>query len=236
MSTLPLDLRIRNLGLVYPLPGGGRLQVLDLPTLEVPAGCAVGITGPSGSGKTSVLYVCSGLERPQSGTVTWGETELTRMAEGERDRWRRRYAGFVFQDFHLFPGMSVLQNVLLPARFQGFALSRQVLDRAQALLARVGLDHGRRDLETLSRGEMQRVAVARALLNAPPILLADEPTASLDAEAAAAVGDLLLGACRETGSTLILVSHDRELLRRLDTVLTLVHGRLACSEEALTVP
>jgi putative ABC transport system ATP-binding protein len=236
MTVSPLDLRIRDLGLAYPVPGGARLQVLDLPALEVPAGSAVGITGPSGSGKTSVLYVCSGLERPQRGTVTWGETEITQLAEGERDRWRRRSVGFVFQDFHLFPGMSVLQNVLLPARFQGFSPSRQVLDRAQALLARVGLDHGRRDLETLSRGEMQRVAVARALLNAPPIVLADEPTASLDAEAAATVGDLLLGACGEAGSTLILVSHDRELLRRLDTVHTLVRGRLAVPEEAAPRP
>jgi putative ABC transport system ATP-binding protein len=230
MSTVGLHLTAHDLRLSYPLPGGDVLQVLDIPHLDFPAGSAVGITGPSGSGKTSLLYVLVGLERPQQGSVCWGETEITRLGEAARDRWRRRSVGFVFQDFHLFPGMSVLQNVLLPTAFDQFTVPEGMSRRARTLLARVGLENGRGALEKLSRGEMQRVAVARALLFGPPVVVADEPTASLDPETGRTVGDLLLEMCRESGSTLVIVSHDPDLLRRLDTIHTLFGGRLAPRE------
>jgi putative ABC transport system ATP-binding protein len=231
MSTTGVGLNARDLHLSYPLPGGDVLQVLDIPHLDIPAGSAVGITGPSGSGKTSLLYVLVGLERPQQGSVSWGESEVTRLDEAARDRWRRRSVGFVFQDFHLFPGMSALQNVLLPTAFDYFAVPEDMNRRARALLARVGLENGRGALEKLSRGEMQRVAVARALLFAPPVVVADEPTASLDSENGQMVGDLLLAMCQQAGSTLVVVSHDPDLLKRLDTIHTLVGGRLTLREK-----
>ncbi len=230
-----LGLVARDLHLSYPLPGGDVLQVLDIPQLDIPAGSAVGITGPSGSGKTSLLYVLVGLERPQQGRVSWGEAEITRLDEEARDRWRRRSVGFVFQDFHLFPGMSVLQNILLPTAFDHFTVPEDMNLRAQTLLARVGLENGRGALEKLSRGEMQRVAVARALLFAPPVVVADEPTASLDSENGRTVGDLLLEMCRQSGSTLVVVSHDPDVLGRLDTIHTLVGGRLTPRESVGTL-
>jgi putative ABC transport system ATP-binding protein len=230
MATVGLGLTTHDLRLSYPLPGGDVLQVLNIPQLDIPAGSAVGITGPSGSGKTSLLYVLVGLERPQQGTVSWGETEITRLPEAARDRWRRRSVGFVFQDFHLFPGMSALQNVLLPTAFDHFLVPEDANRRARTLLHRVGLENGRGALEKLSRGEMQRVAVARALLFAPAVVVADEPTASLDSENGRTVGDLLLEMCRQSGSTLVVVSHDPDLLGRLDAIHTLVGGRLSPRE------
>lgn len=232
MPTVKLDLSTRNLRLSYPLPGGDVLQVLDIPHLDIPAGSAVGITGPSGSGKTSLLYVLVGLERPQQGSVSWGGTEITRLAEAARDRWRRHSVGFVFQDFHLFPGMSALQNVLLPTAFDHFLVPEDMNRRARTLLARVGLEDGHGALEKLSRGEMQRAAVARALLFEPPVVVADEPTASLDSETGRKVGDLSLELCRQSGSTLVVVSHDPDPLDRLDTIHTLVGGRLTSHEKA----
>jgi putative ABC transport system ATP-binding protein len=204
--------------------------------LTVAAGAAVGITGPSGSGKTSLLYVLAGLERPQYGTVRWGETEIGRLSETQRDRWRRTHVGMVFQDFHLFPGMTVIQNVLVATTFDRMGVSSAMKDRARSLLTQVGLRGGLQRVETLSRGEMQRVAVARALLFAPPIVLADEPTASLDRANGERVTGLLLDLCREARATLLIVSHDTAVLRRLDPVHTLVAGRIAASSQPSLQP
>jgi putative ABC transport system ATP-binding protein len=228
-------LRLWNVVLTYRQAAGSQ-TVLDVDELTVARGAAVGITGPSGSGKSSLLYVLAGVERPQNGSVTWGETEITRLPEAERDRWRRQHVGMVFQDFHLLPGMTALQNVLLAATFDRLAAPAPLKDRGRSLLAQVGLRGGGQRVETLSRGEMQRVAVARALLFAPPIVLADEPTASLDAAHGGVVGDLLLALCREAGSTLVVVSHDRLLLQRLEVVHTLTNGRLASSPQPLPQP
>jgi putative ABC transport system ATP-binding protein len=226
------SLAARDLFLAYRLPDGSRPPVLDLPAFDAAAGETVAVTGPSGSGKTSLLHVLCGLERPARGHVRWGATEITALGEGARDRWRRRHVGFVFQDFHLFSGLDALGNVLLPARFERAAVPADLRRRASDLLERVGLGDGRcgkgaRDIATLSRGQMQRVAVARALLFAPPVVLADEPTASLDPESAASVTGLLLDLVRESGGTLIAVTHDPALIRRLDTVYRLDGGRFA---------
>jgi len=216
-------LAVSNLALAYPVSGGVQ-TVLDIEELQVEAGLAVGLTGPSGSGKTSLLYVLAGLERPQHGTVCWGDTDIASLPESERDRWRRQHVGMVFQDFHLFPGMSALQNVVLPATFAHVAIPVRLKRRASDLLKEVGLNGGQQRVETLSRGELQRVAVARALLFAPPIVLADEPTASLDTASGDRVTELLLGLCKDAGSTLVVVSHDARVLGRLDAVGTLVRG------------
>jgi putative ABC transport system ATP-binding protein len=214
----------------------GSQTVLDIDELSIPAGSAVGITGPSGSGKSSLLYVLAGLERPQHGSARWGETDITRLSEPDRDRWRRQHVGMVFQDFHLLPGMTAIQNVYVAATFDHLTVPGPIKDRAESLLMRVGLRGARQRVETLSRGEMQRVAVARALLFAPPIVLADEPTASLDAASGRLVGDLLLELCREAGSTLVVVSHDPHLLQRLDAVHALTNGRLAPSPQLAALP
>jgi putative ABC transport system ATP-binding protein len=209
-------LHAHDVRLAYPMPGGGRRHVLDLPRFTLAAGARVGITGPSGSGKTSLLYVLTGIETAGAGEISWAGLDIGRLAESARDRWRRATVGFVFQDFHLVPGMSALDNVLVPTTFA----------RARDLLERVGLERSAARVEVLSRGEQQRVAFARALLFAPSVIVADEPTASLDEENAARLGELLLSLCAEISSTLLVVSHDRRLLERLDTVHTLVDGRL----------
>jgi putative ABC transport system ATP-binding protein len=229
------DLRAADLILVYRMAAGFQ-TVLNVEELTVAAASAVGITGPSGSGKTSLLYVLAGLERPQYGSVRWGTTEISRLTEAERDSWRRRHVGMVFQDFHLLPGMTVLQNILLATTFEQFHVSAAMKDKARALLTRVGLRGGWQRVEALSRGEMQRVAVARALLFTPPIVLADEPTASLDGPSGERVTDLLLELCRESQSTLVAVSHDAAVLRRLDTVHTLVGGRVVASPQNALQP
>lgn len=215
-----------NLRLAYGT-GSGVHEVLAIDSFSIAAGARVAITGPSGSGKTSLLYVLSGLEKPGAGTVTWGATKLTALPEAGRDRWRRHNVGMVFQDFHLFPGLSSLDNVLLAATFDGMGADAALRTRARLLLERVDLDDVDRRVEVLSRGEMQRVAVARALLFSPRIILADEPTASLDAANAAAVADLLLSLAGEADATLIVVTHDPALLARFDDVRRLVGGRLA---------
>jgi putative ABC transport system ATP-binding protein len=229
------DLHAADLILVYRM-GAGFHTVLNVEELTVAAGSAVGITGPSGSGKTSLLHVLAGIERPQYGSVRWGDTQVTQLAEADRDRWRRRHLGLVFRDFHLLPGMTAMQNVLLPATFERVRTTFALKDRARQLLTHVGLPGGLQRVETLSRGEMQRAAVARALLFKPTIVLADEPTASLDATDGARVTDLLLELCRDSRSTLLVVSHDPAVLRRLETVHTLMGGRLTRSGEEVLQP
>jgi putative ABC transport system ATP-binding protein len=222
-----LPLEVRNVALAFRQgPGAPPVVALSLPHFTIGTGDVVGITGPSGSGKTSLLSVLAALERPDTGTVRWGDQDVASLREAERDRWRRGRVGFVFQEFNLLPGLSALQNVLLPATFTSFRIPALLKARAAALLARVGLADERRGAAVLSRGEMQRVALARALLFSPPIVLADEPTASLDAANGRVVADLLLKLTRDAGSTLVVVTHDPTLLQRLPRVERLVQGRL----------
>jgi putative ABC transport system ATP-binding protein len=215
-----------DVSLSFRLPGGDRLQALDIEELVIEPGSVVGILGPSGSGKTSLLYALTGIVRPERGTVRWGEVEITSLKEGDRDRWRRRNVGFIFQDFNLVAGMSALQNVLVPATFEQARPSKALRERAHELLARVGAPKERDTVDLMSRGEMQRVAVARALIMSPGIIIADEPIASLDADNARAVIDLLMEISRERGSTLITVTHDPLFVERLDVTHHLLKGRL----------
>jgi putative ABC transport system ATP-binding protein len=222
-----IALHARSLELSYPAPDGVPVPALDVDVFTVEAGESVGITGPSGAGKTSLLEVLTGLARPQRGTVRWGEIDVVRLGEGARDRWRRDNVGFVFQEFHLVPELSALDNVLLPVSFSRAWVPPALRRRALEVLARVGLARSDRRAASLSRGEMQRVAVARAMLQGPPIVVADEPTANLDAETARLVTRLLVEWCDETRSTLLVVTHDAWLLDSLDRSLSLVAGRLA---------
>jgi putative ABC transport system ATP-binding protein len=173
-----------------------------------------------------LLHVLAGLLRPTTGTVCWGAQDLTHLPEGARDRWRRTNIGFVFQDFHLVPELTARENVLLPTWFAGWTAGTPLTSRATALLAEVGVPDPDRRAGLLSRGEQQRVAIARALLARPTILLADEPTASLDGETAGLVADLLTRSARDSGATLILISHDPAMLARMQQVRRMEKGVL----------
>ncbi|WP_457581732.1 ABC transporter ATP-binding protein [Ensifer canadensis] len=198
---------------------------LAIDSLSVAAGSRVALTGASGSGKSTLVSILTGLERVGQGRILWGDVDICALSEGGRDRWRGANIGLVLQDFHLFPGLSALDNVLLPTRLSG-AMSRDVRARAEHLLLRVGLGRPTQMIETMSRGEMQRVAIARALLRRPGVIIADEPTASLDSEAGETVGDLLLDLSRESGCTLIVATHDLTLTRRMDRRIRLAAGRI----------
>lgn len=227
-------LEAEGLRLSYSQQHGGRFRVLDVDRFAVAAGEAVGITGPSGAGKTSLLYVLTGIEKPDSGSVVWGGVDIGAFGEGERDRWRRQRVGFVFQDFHLLPGMTALQNVLAPIAFDSFLVPKETANRAGELLERLGAPTGRTGVNELSRGEQQRVALARALINRPDIIVADEPTASLDADSGRAVIDLLIGTARESGATLLAVTHDPAFMERLDTLHWLEGGQVSDARRRLT--
>ena len=217
------DLVVEALSVSFP---GLAAPVLDVPALAIRAGERVAITGPSGSGKSTLINMLTGLDRPRQGRILWDGTDLAALGEGGRDRWRAAHVGLVMQDFHLFPGLDALENVLLPARLGRFHVPADLKDRARTLLARVGLTRPGQSIETLSRGEMQRVAVARALLNKPDLLVADEPTASLDAEAGRVVADLLIELATAEGATLIAVTHDERLATRTDRRIALKAGRV----------
>lgn len=199
---------------------------LTIDRLVLAAGAHLAVTGASGSGKSTFVNIITGLERPTSGTVRWGGTELSTLSENGRDRWRGRTIGLIMQDFHLFPGLSALDNALLPARLSG-AADAATVERATELLTTVGLTRPQQKVETMSRGEMQRVAVARALVRQPAVIVADEPTASLDAASGIEVGNLLFNLAEREKSTLIVVSHDPALIERFPARINLVGGRIA---------
>ncbi len=162
----------------------------------------------------------------KKGSVRWGGTEIGALSESRRDRWRGETIGLVMQDFHLFEGLSALDNILLPARLARVANAATV-ERARELLTIVGLSRPEQKVETMSRGEMQRVAVARAIVRKPAVIVADEPTASLDSESGAQVAELIVTLAEREGSTLMVVSHDPALIERFDNRIRLVGGRIA---------
>jgi putative ABC transport system ATP-binding protein len=217
-----LSLELNTISVSYP---GLSAPVLDIPSLSIAAGSRVAVTGASGSGKSTLVNIITGLERVRAGSITWGETDIVTLSESRRDRWRGAHVGIVMQDFHLFPGLSAVDNILLPARLSR-ALKPGDKDRAMMLLYAVGLCRADQKIETMSRGEMQRVAIARALLRKPGVLVADEPTASLDSESGDAVARLLIDLSVSNDSTLIVISHDPRLTGRLDRCITLAGGRM----------
>ncbi|GAA5502383.1 putative ABC transporter ATP-binding protein YknY [Deinococcus xinjiangensis] len=182
---------------------------LTYPDFTWPAGTQVAVTGPSGTGKTTFLNVLAGLLRPRTGRVSYGQSVLTDLSEGQRDTFRRREVGYVFQDFHLMPGLTAAENVELALRVAGAA---QPSRQAREALQRLELGHRLRHLPAqLSTGERQRVAIARAVAHRPGLLLVDEPTAHLDRERAAGAMTLLRGAAAELGATLVVVTHDEQV-------------------------
>jgi lipoprotein-releasing system ATP-binding protein len=209
----------------YPHAGGG-LRVLDDVSLSVAPGARLAIMGPSGSGKSTLLAIMGGLEEPTSGQVRLDGVDPFAGDAATRAAFRNRRIGFVFQEHHLLPGCTALDNVVLPALAAG-RVPTDVAARAERLLERVGLADRLGHLpEELSGGERQRVAVARALVLAPRLLLADEPTGQLDSRSSAEVTELLVELATESGGMLVVVTHAAEVAGRVGTTRRLVDGRL----------
>ena len=209
------------------LEAGRTRRVLRAVDLEVARGGFVCVTGRSGSGKSTLLNVISGIDTPDAGRVIVDGVDLAALAERERTLHRRRHMGFVFQFFNLVPTLSVIENVRMPLDLNG----RQDRGAAAGWLERVGLAERARSFpDTLSGGEQQRVAIARALAHDPALLLADEPTGNLDAHTGERVLTLLTELCRERGTTLLVVSHSEEVVRRADRVLVLDDGQLTAPD------
>jgi putative ABC transport system ATP-binding protein len=202
-------------------------RILDRVSLALEPGAAMAVTGPSGAGKTTMLHVMAGIVQPAHGRIKWGEDAISGFSESRCDRWRREHVGYVFQNFHLVGELSALDNVLLPLTFDSFSVPAPARNEAQALLSAMGVTSRAGRAGMLSRGEQQRVAIARALIRRPQLLLADEPTASLDATNAKAVTDLLLQAANDSGATLVVVSHDQSLLARIPRQLHVAAGKPA---------
>ena len=187
----------------------------------------VAITGPSGSGKSSLLYLLGLLDLPTSGDVLIDGRSTSAMVEEDRAEVRLSRLGFVFQFHFLLPEFSITENVALPMRALGRLSSRAIIARAEELLASLGLgDHTRKSPDQLSGGQRQRVAVARALANDPPVILADEPTGSLDSASTSQVFDILRGLVTEHGKTVVAVTHDLNLAAQMQRQIRIIDGRL----------
>jgi ABC-type lipoprotein export system ATPase subunit len=211
---------LRAVKKAFPLNDGTSLEVLDVEHLTILTGTCTVLRGRSGSGKTTLLNLVAGVTTPSSGTVNVDDTDVFALSEARRDRFRAEHIGYVFQTFNLLSAFSALDNVMLAMMFADAIPKRQQRERAARLLARLGLAaHLAHKPQHLSRGEQQRVAIARALANSPPLILADEPCASLDAQTASEVLAMFLAVCREEGKTLLLVSHDDAALGAADQVL-----------------
>lgn len=221
MTTAAVEISNVNLTLTSD---AGPVHILKDVTLDLPAGKTVSITGPSGSGKTTLLMLLGGLERPSSGTITVSGQHLNPLSEDALATFRRDNIGIVFQNFHLIPTMTALENVAIPLEFAG---EKGAFARARAALETVGLAH-RIDHYPgqLSGGEQQRVAVARAFVTAPKLILADEPTGNLDADTGNRVMQSLFDLTRQHNTTLILVTHDEDLAAKCDLSVKIRDGRI----------
>ena len=219
----PAVLRVEHLNKIFK-SGEQTVTVLNDISFEIDEGSACAIIGPSGSGKTTLIAICAGLERPTQGSVMFHEFAMHACSEEELSLIRNRFIGFIFQNFQLLPSLTAMENVMVPAEIRGEKDSRA---RAAELLKQVGLAHRLHHYPIqLSGGEQQRVAIARAFMNRPRILFADEPTGNLDAETAREIIRLIFHLNVTNGTTLMLVTHDREVTRQASRVLHLKGGTL----------
>ena len=202
----------------------GKLPILRDISFELGAGQTAAIVGASGSGKSTLLGILAGLDTPTTGSVHLAGQDLFALDEDQRAAVRARHVGFVFQSFQLMPNLTALENVMLPLELAGVPNARA---QARTMLERVGLgERLQHRPKVLSGGEQQRVALARAFVVKPDLLLADEPTGSLDHATGGAIMDLMFTLNREQGTTLVLVTHDRQLAERCDRRLTIEAGQL----------
>ena len=222
-------LSVKGLGKEYR-SGASNQVVFNHLDLEIETGEVVALLGASGSGKTTLLNLLSGIDTPNSGQVFINGTDIHALGEPDRTLFRRHQLGFVFQFFNLIPTLTISENVALPLELTGED-SSSIQQRVSHLLDRVGLpDTYDRYPETLSGGEQQRTAIARALAHRPSVLLADEPTGNLDEETGGVVIQLLSEMARDQGTTMLIVTHSRTVADAADRVFQLRHGALSASE------
>jgi putative ABC transport system ATP-binding protein len=225
-------LEVENLTKKYP-SGNRSLTVLDGVSFQIEQGSATAIVGPSGSGKSTLLGLAAGLDRPSSGRVVLNGKDLNPLSEEQLAELRNQHVGFVFQNFQLIPTLTALENVMVPLELRGGNHSRE---KAEELLSRVGLgDRLHHYPSQLSGGEQQRVSLARAFVNRPLILFADEPTGNLDGETSGAVAELLFQLNRDEGTTLVLVTHNLELASKTERVIKLRSGSIESDRRLATV-
>jgi putative ABC transport system ATP-binding protein len=229
----PAEIRLESVSREYATPAG-LVRAVDGVSLRIEAGSSVAVTGPSGCGKSTLLGLIAGLEAPTDGRVWVGGEEVSALPERERADLRRDRFGLVFQSDNLFPFLTAAENVSLQHAMHYVGGDP---NRGLRLLAELGLEGDVDKLpDQLSGGQRQRVAVARALVHRPWVILADEPTGALDAENSAAVVDLLLAAHRDLGATLVVVTHDPGVARRLERTVSLRDGRAADGDAAAGTP
>lgn len=212
--------------------GDRELTVLSAISFEIEQGSSVSIVGPSGSGKTTLLGLCAGLDRPTHGRIILNGQDLGTLTEEGLARLRNQHVGFVFQSFQLIPTLTAVENVMVPGELHG---ATEIAARAADLLNKVGLGDRLDHYPTqLSGGEQQRVGLARAFINRPRILFADEPTGNLDAETSETVEELLFDLNRESGTTLILVTHNLDLAAKTERIISLKAGKIVSDARTAT--
>jgi putative ABC transport system ATP-binding protein len=232
VHTVEHAIEVSDVVKTYPLPAGD-VVAIDHLSLTVEPGEFVAVVGRSGSGKTTLLNLLAGIDRATSGTVRVAGADLGSLSESDLAGWRGENVGLVFQFFQLLPTLTVIENVMLPMDFARKIPVRARRERAQALLERVGVaDQADKVPATLSGGQQQRAAIARALANEPPILLADEPTGNLDSATASAVLELFAD-LNADGQTIVVVTHERDIRAIASREVTLVDGRVVTDERAV---
>lgn len=203
----------------------GDLHVLRDISLEIKQGEVVSIVGPSGAGKTTLLQILGTLDRPDSGTLHYGEIEVSKLKEKELARFRNEHIGFVFQAHHLLPEFTALENVCIPALIRGVSM-KEASERALELLSFMKVDHrATHKPQAMSGGEQQRVAVARALMNSPMAVLADEPSGNLDSQHARELHELFFRLREQYNQTFVIVTHNEELAAMADRKITIIDGK-----------
>ncbi len=221
-SAAPL-ISLRDISLTLPSLSGN-VEILKQVSLDIREKEVLALVGPSGSGKTSLIMLMAGLEKPSAGTITMKGTMLSSASEDALARFRREHIGIVFQSFHLIPTMTALENVAVPLEFSGIS---DAFERAKSALDRVGLGHRLTHYPAqLSGGEQQRVAIARAFVMNPSLLLADEPTGNLDQTTGNTIIDLLFSLREQSGTTLVLITHDQGLANRCDRSVRMLNGQM----------
>ena len=224
-----MDIELKEVSKYYQIPGKEKRIVLDKLSLQIKSGESLAIVGPSGSGKSTLLNLISSLDQASEGSILHANKDVSGLSEEELSQFRNRNLGFVFQSHHLLPQLNLIENVLVPLiPEKEKSLREEAEQRAEKLIDFVGLkDQMTQNPGQMSGGECQRAAVVRALINQPGLLLADEPTGSLDKQSAEMLGDLLVSINEEQKVTLVLVTHSMELAKKMKRVYKLDNGKLS---------
>jgi putative ABC transport system ATP-binding protein len=224
-----LVVQVKDVVKSFPV-GDGEITILKGISFNVEPGEFLSIVGPSGNGKSTLLNMITGIDHPTDGEVIVTGREVHKMSENKLAAWRGEYVGIIFQFFQMLPALSLQQNIILPMDFANKYTPKERRERAMHLLERVGLaDQAQKLPSMVSGGQQQRAAIARALANDPPLLVADEPTGNLDTHSANNIFDLFTGLV-EQGKTMLMVTHDKELARRVPRVVEIIDGKITRDE------